>query len=172
MKEYKTKIQIIAISTLQEATESYIIGLFEDTNLCAIHTNRKTITPKDITLTRRIRGGNHKKFSKGLQSNHKANDPNCPCKLEYINIRNHVRVRNSKRSNRSIQSNEGIQLNRSKQQSIPHQGSDANQQIQFNVNAPEFKQNHFPSMPGNRRQSTNPSVCFNCISFAPCHTIM
>lgn len=32
------------------------VGLFEDTNLCAIHAKRVTIMPKDIQLARRIRG--------------------------------------------------------------------------------------------------------------------
>ncbi len=41
---------------LQEASEAYLIGLFEDTNLCAIHAKRVTIMPKDIQLARRIRG--------------------------------------------------------------------------------------------------------------------
>ena len=40
----------------QEAAEAYIVGLFEDTNLCAIHAKRVTIMPKDIQLARRIRG--------------------------------------------------------------------------------------------------------------------
>ena len=35
---------------------SYLVGLFEDTNLCAIHAKRVTIMPKDIQLARRIRG--------------------------------------------------------------------------------------------------------------------
>ncbi|CAH6806775.1 unknown_gene_426 [Phodopus roborovskii] len=34
----------------------YLVGLFEDTNLCAIHAKRVTIMPKDIQLARRIRG--------------------------------------------------------------------------------------------------------------------
>ncbi|CAH1971813.1 unnamed protein product [Acanthoscelides obtectus] len=38
---------------LQEASEAYLIGLFEDTNLCAIHAMRVTIMPKDIQLARR-----------------------------------------------------------------------------------------------------------------------
>jgi hypothetical protein len=33
---------------LQEASEAYLVGLFEDTNLCAIHVKRVTIMPKDI----------------------------------------------------------------------------------------------------------------------------
>ena len=41
---------------LQEAAEAYLVGLFEDTNLCAIHSKRVTIMPKDIQLARRIRG--------------------------------------------------------------------------------------------------------------------
>ena len=45
-----------ALLALQEATEAYLVSLFEDTNLCAIHAKRVTITPKDIQLARRIRG--------------------------------------------------------------------------------------------------------------------
>ena len=41
---------------LQEAAEAYLVGLFEDTNFCAIHAKRVTIMPKDIQLARRIRG--------------------------------------------------------------------------------------------------------------------
>jgi histone H3 len=39
-----------------QSEASYLVGLFEDTNLCAIHTKRVTIMPKDIQLARRIRG--------------------------------------------------------------------------------------------------------------------
>jgi histone H3 len=42
----------------QEAAEAYLIGLFEDTNLCAIHAKRVTIMPRDLQLARRIRGEN------------------------------------------------------------------------------------------------------------------
>ena len=45
-----------AILAIQEAAESYLVGLNEDTNLCAIHAKRVTIMPKDIQLARRIRG--------------------------------------------------------------------------------------------------------------------
>jgi histone H3 len=45
-----------AVLALQEASEAYLVGLFEDTNLCAIHAKRVTIMPKDIQLARRIRG--------------------------------------------------------------------------------------------------------------------
>ncbi len=50
------RFQSQAILSLQEACEAYIIGLFEDTNLCAIHAKRVTIMPKDMQMTRRIRG--------------------------------------------------------------------------------------------------------------------
>lgn len=45
-----------AILALQEASESYLVGLFEDANLCAIHGKRVTLMPKDLHLARRIRG--------------------------------------------------------------------------------------------------------------------
>jgi histone H3 len=48
--------QSTAIMALQEAAEAYLIGVFEDTNLCAIHAKRVTIMPKDMQLARRIRG--------------------------------------------------------------------------------------------------------------------
>jgi hypothetical protein len=41
---------------LQEAAEAYLVGLFEDVVLTAIHAKRVTIMPKDITLARRLRG--------------------------------------------------------------------------------------------------------------------
>ena len=50
------RFQASAIMALQEATEAYMVGLFEDTNLCAIHAKRVTIMPKDMQLARRIRG--------------------------------------------------------------------------------------------------------------------
>ena len=45
-----------SVLALQEAAEAYHVGVFEDTNLCAIHAKRVTIMPKDIQLSRRIRG--------------------------------------------------------------------------------------------------------------------
>jgi histone H3 len=50
------RFQSPAIMALQEASEAYIVGLFEDSQLCAIHARRVTIMPKDIQLARRIRG--------------------------------------------------------------------------------------------------------------------
>ncbi|KAI1074081.1 histone-fold-containing protein [Whalleya microplaca] len=45
-----------AIMALQEAAEAFLVHLFEDSNLCAIHAKRVTIMQKDIQLARRIRG--------------------------------------------------------------------------------------------------------------------
>ena len=50
------RFQSSALLALQEATESYLVGLFEDANLCAIHAKRVTIMLKDIQLSRKIRG--------------------------------------------------------------------------------------------------------------------
>ena len=50
--------QAIAIRALQEAAESYMIGLLEDSNMCAIHTKHVTIMPKDMQLACKIRGEN------------------------------------------------------------------------------------------------------------------
>lgn len=57
-QETKTdlRFQSAAIAALQEAGEAYLVGLFEDVNLCAIHAKRVTIMVRDIQLARRIRG--------------------------------------------------------------------------------------------------------------------
>ena len=57
-QDFKTdlRFQSSAVMALQEACVAYLVGLFEDTNLCAIHAKRVTIMPKDIQLARRIRG--------------------------------------------------------------------------------------------------------------------
>lgn len=57
-QDYKSDLRFEkrAIIALQEASEAYLVSLFEDTNLCAIHAKRVTIMPKDIQLARRIRG--------------------------------------------------------------------------------------------------------------------
>ena len=54
--KHDLRFQSDAVLALQEAAEAYLVGLFEDTNLCAIHAKRVTIMPKDIQLARRIRG--------------------------------------------------------------------------------------------------------------------
>ena len=54
--DHNLRFQSQALQALQEATEAYIVGLFEDTNLCAIHAKRVTVQKKDMDLARRIRG--------------------------------------------------------------------------------------------------------------------
>ncbi|XDV52554.1 hypothetical protein PO909_021274 [Leuciscus waleckii] len=67
-QDFKTdlRFQSSAVMALQESSEAYLVGLFEDTNLCAIHAKRVTIMPKDIQLARRIRGERAGKGGKGL----------------------------------------------------------------------------------------------------------
>lgn len=57
-QDFKTdlRFQSAAISALQEACEAYMVVLFEDANLCAIHSKRVTIMPRDLQLARRIGG--------------------------------------------------------------------------------------------------------------------
>lgn len=57
-QDFKTdlRFQSSAVLALQEAAEAYLVRLFEDTNLAAIHGKRVTIMPKDMQLARRIRG--------------------------------------------------------------------------------------------------------------------
>ena len=57
-QEYKTELrfQSSAVGALQEAAEAYLVSLFEDVNLCAIHAKRVTIMVRDMQLARRIRG--------------------------------------------------------------------------------------------------------------------
>ena len=50
------RFQVGALGALQEPAEAFIVGIFEDTNLCSIHAKRLTIMPKDLQLTMRIRG--------------------------------------------------------------------------------------------------------------------
>ena len=56
--DYKSEVrfQASAINALQEAAESYLIGVFQDTHLLAIHAKRVTIMAKDMILALRIRG--------------------------------------------------------------------------------------------------------------------
>ncbi|KAH0981424.1 hypothetical protein GBA52_008601 [Prunus armeniaca] len=55
-QDFKTDLmfQSHAVLALQEAAEAYLVGLFKDTNPCAIYAKRVTIMPKDIQLARRI----------------------------------------------------------------------------------------------------------------------
>ncbi|PAV22884.1 histone H3 [Pyrrhoderma noxium] len=55
-QDFKTdlRFQSSAVMALQEAAEAYLVSLFEDTNLAAIHAKRVTIQPKDLALARRL----------------------------------------------------------------------------------------------------------------------
>jgi histone H3 len=57
-QDFKTdlRFQSSTVTALQAASEAYLVGLFEDTNLSAIHAKRGTIMLKYIQLARRIRG--------------------------------------------------------------------------------------------------------------------
>ena len=52
----KLRFQSTSMLALQEAAEAYLIGLFEDKNLCAMHAKRVTINEKDMMLAQHIRG--------------------------------------------------------------------------------------------------------------------
>ena len=53
---HELRISPAAVTALQEVAESYLVLLFKDTNLCAIHAKRVTIMPKDIQLVWKIHG--------------------------------------------------------------------------------------------------------------------
>ena len=57
-QDFKTDLRFrsSAVLALQEAAEAYLVGLFDDTNMLAIHSKRITIMPKDMQMARRIRG--------------------------------------------------------------------------------------------------------------------
>lgn len=50
------RIQESALEALQEASETFLVSLLEEANICALHARRVTIQPKDIRLCMRIRG--------------------------------------------------------------------------------------------------------------------
>ena len=56
MAKAEVRFQSGAVLALQEASEAFLVSLFEDANLCAIHAKRVTIMAKDIQLALRIRG--------------------------------------------------------------------------------------------------------------------
>ena len=55
----QVRFQSTAIAALQEAAENFIVGLFEDINLLAVHAKRVTMMPRDIKLALRIRGDHY-----------------------------------------------------------------------------------------------------------------
>jgi len=50
------RFQSLAVLTLHEASEAYMVGTFEDTNLAALHEKHVTIMQRVIILARRLRG--------------------------------------------------------------------------------------------------------------------
>ena len=54
--KHDLRFQSSAVLALQEASEAYLVGMFEDTQLCAVHAKRVTIMVRDVQLARRIRG--------------------------------------------------------------------------------------------------------------------
>lgn len=56
---YEFRWQATALEALQQASEDYLVRMFEDANLCAIHAKRVTIMRRDIQLARRIKGLNN-----------------------------------------------------------------------------------------------------------------
>ena len=52
------RFQSTALLALQESSESFLVKMFEDVNVCAIHGGRVTIQVKDIYLWNRLIGGN------------------------------------------------------------------------------------------------------------------
>jgi hypothetical protein len=58
---------------LQEAAEAYLVGIFEDSNLCAIHANRVTVQKKDMLLAYRIRGESYRDYVDHMPSKEDEN---------------------------------------------------------------------------------------------------
>ena len=56
------RFEVNALLALQEAAEAYLVSLFGDANLCAIHAKRKTVMKQDMELARRIRGDDTRKY--------------------------------------------------------------------------------------------------------------
>ena len=50
------KAEQTAVIALQEALAAYLVHLFEDSNITAIHAKRVTVMVKDNQVTRRVRG--------------------------------------------------------------------------------------------------------------------
>ena len=50
------RFQSTALAALREAAKNFLVGLFEDVNLLAVHAKRVTVMPHDIILALRIRG--------------------------------------------------------------------------------------------------------------------
>ena len=54
--EQGIRFSLRGLAALHVASEDYLVGLFEDSYLCALHAKRVTLMKKDMTLARRLRG--------------------------------------------------------------------------------------------------------------------
>ena len=61
--DHDLRFQSQALIALQESSEAYLTGIFEDSNLCALHAKRVTLMQSDMLLARRIRGDNNMDFT-------------------------------------------------------------------------------------------------------------
>ena len=57
LQDVKSDIRLTAssVEAIQNAAEAYLVSIFEDANLCAVHARRVTVMPKDFQLVKRIR---------------------------------------------------------------------------------------------------------------------
>lgn len=58
------RFQGAAMAALHEAFEAYLVSLFEDAQLCAVHANRVTVMAKDINLVVKLRGNDDRVMAK------------------------------------------------------------------------------------------------------------
>ena len=86
--DHDLRFQSQALIALQESAEAYLVGLFEDTQLCSIHANRVTVLKKDMDLARRIRGDlqNNFDFNTDVISNEKL------LSLPYLKIKDSLNI--------------------------------------------------------------------------------
>ena len=78
------RFQSGTILALQESAEAYLVGLLEDSNLCAIHAKRVTIMPKDMQLARESeeRGPKNISFIEKLLKYWSSSGPSIPPKVK------------------------------------------------------------------------------------------
>lgn len=70
---------------LQEATEAYMVGIFEDASLCCVHAKRMTLRKQDLELARRIRGEHN--FDYRMQNELSAKEQADFISLPYFNVK-------------------------------------------------------------------------------------
>jgi histone H3 len=79
------RFQSQALVALQEAAEAYLVGIFEDANLCCIHARRVTIRKQDMELARRIRGEHN--YDYRVMEGLSKNDNEAFISLPYYNVK-------------------------------------------------------------------------------------